>query len=162
GAPLQGAINFAVTNTIGALLLLFGIALVYGRTGALNLVQIGTALERGRPDGLLIVAFGLLLARFLVKAGAVPFHFWLTDAYAVAPIPVCVVLSGVMSDLGLHAVGRIYWPAFSGAFSANTNALRGVLVGAGVLTALLGSTMAFFQRDLKRLLAFVTIGHVGI
>jgi multicomponent Na+:H+ antiporter subunit D len=160
-APLQGAINFAVTNTVGALLLLFGIGLVYGRTGALNLAQIGRAVQ-GPPDGLLAVAFALLLAGFLVKAGAVPFHFWLSDAYAVAPIPVCVVLSGVMSDLGLHAIARIYWPAFSGVLAAHTGDLRAILVGAGVLTALVGGTMAFFQRDLKRLLAFVTIGHVGI
>jgi multicomponent Na+:H+ antiporter subunit D len=161
-APLQGAINFAVTNTVGALLVLFGIALVYGRTGALNLEQIGRALEGRGPSGLLVVAFALLLAGFLVKAGAVPFHFWLSDAYAVAPIPVCVVLSGVMSDLGLHAVGRIYWPAFSGVFAAEAGSIRGVLVGFGVLTALVGGAMAFFQRDLKRLLAFVTISHVGI
>jgi multicomponent Na+:H+ antiporter subunit D len=161
-APLQGAINFAVTNTIGALLILFGVALIYGRTGALNLAQIGRELTGHRPNGLLVVAFALLLAGFLVKAGAVPFHFWLSDAYAVAPIPVCVLLSGVMSDLGLHAVGRIYWPAFSGVFSAHAGSLRGILVGAGVLTALLGGVMAFFQRDLKRLLAFVTISHVGI
>jgi multicomponent Na+:H+ antiporter subunit D len=160
-APLQGAINFAVTNTVGALLVLFGIGLVYGRTGALNLAQIGQVLQE-KPDGLLLVAFALLLAGFLVKAGAVPFHFWLSDAYAVAPIPVCVVLSGVMSDLGLHAVARIYWPAFSGAFATHAGSLRAILVGAGVLTALVGGTMAFFQRDLKRLLAFVTIGHVGI
>jgi multicomponent Na+:H+ antiporter subunit D len=160
-APLQGSINFAVTNTVGALLLLFGIGLVYGRTGALNLAQIGRTLH-GPPDGLLAVAFALLLAGFLVKAGAVPFHFWLSDAYAVAPIPVCVVLSGVMSDLGLHAIARIYWPAFSGVFPADTGDLRAILVGAGVLTALVGGTMASFQRDLKRLLAFVTIGHVGI
>ena len=160
-APLQGAINFAVTNTVGALLLLFGIGLIYGRTGALNLAQIGRALD-GPPDGLLAVALALLFAGFLVKAGAVPFHLWLSDAYAVAPIPVCVVLSGVMSDLGLHAIARIYWPAFSGVFAAHTDDLRAILVGAGVLTALVGGTMAFFQRDLKRLLAFVTIGHVGI
>src|ERR671931_1642335 len=160
-APLQGAINFAVTNTVGALLLLFGIGLVYGRTGALNLAQIGRALQ-GPPDGLLLVAFTLLLAGFLVKAGTVPFHFWLSDAYAVAPIPVCVLLSGVMSDLGLHALARIYWPAFSGAFAAHAGSVRGLLVGAGVLTALVGGAMAFFQRDLKRLLAFVTIAHVGI
>ena len=161
-APLQGAINFAVTNTIGALLLLFGIGLLYGRTGALNLTQIGEALDGHGTDGLVLVAFALLLAGFLVKAGAVPFHFWLSDAYAVAPIPVCVLLSGVMSDLGLHALGRIYWPTFSGAFAAHTGSLRAILVGAGVLTALVGGTMAFFQRDLKRLLAFVTIAHVGI
>jgi multicomponent Na+:H+ antiporter subunit D len=161
-APLQGAINFAVTNTVGALLLLFGIGLLYGRTGALNLAQIGQELEARRPDGLVLVAFTLLLAGFLVKAGTVPFHFWLSDAYAVAPIPVCVLLSGVMSDLGLHALARIYWPAFSGAFAAHAGSVRGLLVGAGVLTALVGGAMAFFQRDLKRLLAFVTIAHVGI
>ena len=161
-APLQGAINFAVTNTVGALLVLFGIGLVYGRTGALNLEQVGRVLEGHGADGLLVVAFALLLAGFLVKAGAVPFHFWLSDAYAVAPIPVCVVLSGVMSDLGLHALARIYWPAFSGVFAANAGSIRGVLVGCGVLTALVGGAMAFFQRDLKRLLAFVTISHVGI
>src|ERR687887_1776857 len=160
-APLQGAINFAVTNTVGALLLLFGIGLIYGRTGALNLAQIGRALH-GPPDGLLAVAFALLLAGFLVKAGAVPFHFWLSDAYAVAPIPVCVVLSGVMSDLGLHAIARIYWPSFSGVFAADGAALRGIFVALGLLTAFVGGVMCFFQRDLKRLLAFLTISHVGI
>ncbi len=161
-APLQGSINFAVTNTIGALLILFGIGLLYGRTGALNLAQIGRTLGDGPPGGLVLVAFALLLAGFLIKAGAVPFHFWLSDAYAVAPIPVCVLLSGVMSDLGLHAIGRVYWPTFSGVFAAHAGSVRGIVVGVGVLTALVGGVMAFFQRDLKRLLAFVTISHVGV
>jgi multicomponent Na+:H+ antiporter subunit D len=104
----------------------------------------------------------LLIGGFLIKAGAVPFHFWLSDAYAVAPVPVCVLLSAVMSDLGLHAIGRIYWPAFSGVFSGDVEALRALFVGIGVLTTLVGGTMAFFQRDLKRLLAFVTISQVGV
>jgi multicomponent Na+:H+ antiporter subunit D len=67
-----------------------------------------------------------------------------------------------MSDLGLHAIGRIYWPAFSGVFSGDVDALRALFVGIGVLTMLVGGTMAFFQRDLKRLLAFVTISQVGV
>jgi multicomponent Na+:H+ antiporter subunit D len=161
-APLQGAITFAVTNAIASFFLVTGLALVYGRTGALNLVQIGRALEGHGSDGLVIVAFGLLLAGFLVKAGVVPFHFWLSDAYAVAPIPVCVLLSAAMSDLGIHAVARIYWPAFSGVFHADVPSLRALLVGAGVLTTLLAAAMTFFQRDLKRMLAFVTISHVGV
>src|SRR5207253_10634799 len=82
---LQGALNFAITNTIGAFLVLFGIALLYGRTGALNLAQIGEALARRPADGLMIGSFVLLTVGFLIKAGAVPFHFWLSDAYAVAP-----------------------------------------------------------------------------
>jgi multicomponent Na+:H+ antiporter subunit D len=161
-APLQGAIGFAVTNAIASFFLITGLALVYGRTGALNLAQIGRALEGNGSDGLVIVAFALLLAGFLIKAGIVPFHFWLSDAYAVAPIPVCVLLSAVMSDLGVHAAARIYWPAFSGVFHADVSSLRAVLVGAGILTTLLAAAMAFLQRDLKRMLAFVTISHVGV
>jgi multicomponent Na+:H+ antiporter subunit D len=161
-APLQGAITFAVTNAIASFFLITGLALVYGRTGALNLAQIGRALQGNGSDGLVIVAFALLLAGFLVKAGVVPFHFWLSDAYAVAPIPVCVLLSAVMGDLGIHAVARIYWPAFSGVFHADVTSLRAVLVTGGVLTTLLAAAMAFLQRDLKRMLAFVTISHVGV
>jgi multicomponent Na+:H+ antiporter subunit D len=161
-APLQGAITFAVTNSVASFFILTGIALVYGRTGALNLAQIGQALAGRGADGLVIVAFGLLLAGFLVKAGIVPFHFWLSDAYAVAPIPVCVLLSAVMSDLGLHAISRLYWAGFSGVFSADVDALRALLVGLGILTMLVGAAMAFLQRDLKRLLAFVTISQAGV
>ena len=161
-SALQGAINFAVVNSIGAFMLLTGIALLYGRTGALNLAQIGQVLSRGRADGLVVVAFTLVVVGFLTKAGAVPFHFWLSDAYAVAPAPVCILFAGVMSDLGLHATGRTYWEGFSGVLGADAGSVRGVLVGLGVGTALLGGAMAFVQAGLKRMLAFVVISHVGI
>ena len=86
-APLQGALSFAVTNSVGAMMILFGIALLYGRTGALNMAQVGEALAGQPADGLVIVAFALIVGGFLVKAAIVPFHFWLADAYAVAPTP---------------------------------------------------------------------------
>ena len=161
-APLQGALNFGIVNGFGAFFLLFGIGLLYGRTGALNLAQIGRSLAGGRADGLVLVGFLLVTAGFLVKAGVVPFHFWLADAYAVAPAPVCVLYSGVMSDLGLNAVAKVYWPVFSGPLAAHATALRAILVTLGVMSALLGGAMAFLQRDLKRMLAFVTIGQIGI
>src|SRR2546423_4418234 len=131
-APLQGALNFGIVNGFGAFFLLFGIGLLYGRTGALNLAQMGRSLAGGHTDGLVVVAFLLVTAGFLVKAGVAPFHFWLADAYAVAPAPVCVLYSGVMSDLGLHAVAKVYWPAFSGPLAAPTPALRAILVPPGV------------------------------
>src|SRR5919202_1071648 len=99
--PIEGSINFAVTNSIGSFLVLSGIALIYGRTGALNLAQIGETLGQSAPDRLVIVAFALLVAGFFVKAGVVPFHFWLADAYAVAPTPVCILFAGAMSEPGL-------------------------------------------------------------
>jgi multicomponent Na+:H+ antiporter subunit D len=158
--PIQGAFNFAVTNSIGAFLVLFGIGLLYGRTGALNLAQIGEALASRPPDGLVVVAFTALVGGFLVKAGAVPFHFWLSDAYSVAPATVGVLLSGVMSDLGLHAIERVYWSAFSGVLQPEH--VRPVLVGVAVLTTLVGAVMAFLQANLKRMLAYVTVSQIGL
>jgi multicomponent Na+:H+ antiporter subunit D len=161
-APLQGALGFAVTNTVGAMMILFGIALLYGRTGALNMAQVGAALATRPADGLVIVAFALIVGGFLVKAAIVPFHFWLADAYAVAPTPAVIVFTGVMSDLGIYAVARIYWTVFQGPLGPHADGIRVVLVGFAVLTALLGAVMCLFQANLKRLLAFATISQVGL
>lgn len=159
--PLQGALNFAVTNSIGAFLILTGIALLYGRTGALNMAQIGDVLAGQPADGLVVVAFTLMAVGFFVKAAVVPFHFWLADAYSVAPTPVCLLLSAAMSELGLYAFARVYWTVFSGTLGGE-EALEAILIGAGALTALVGAVMAFGQRHLKRMLAFATVSHVGL
>lgn len=158
---LQGALNFGVTNTLGAFLVLFGVGLLYGRTGALNLAQIGRALG-SQSDGLVLVAFALIACGFSVKAAIVPFHFWLADAHAVAPAPVCTLFSGVMVEAGLFAAGRVFHSVFQASLAEHAPALRALLVAAGVLSALVGATMAFAQRHLKRLLAFSTVGHVGL
>ena len=159
---INGSLNFAITNTIGGFLVLSGIALVYGRTGALNLAQIGETLSSSSPDGLIIVAFSLLVAGFFVKAAVVPFHFWLADAYAVAPTSVCILFAGVMSELGLYAVARIYWTAFSVTLGPHESGLQAILVGTGIFTALFGAVMCFLQHHLKRMLAFANVSFVGL
>ncbi|MDQ3925665.1 MAG: NADH-quinone oxidoreductase subunit D, partial [Actinomycetota bacterium] len=159
---INGSLNFAITNTIGGFLVLSGIALIYGRTGALNLAQIGETLASSSTDRLIIVAFTLLVAGFFVKAAVVPFHFWLADAYAVAPTSVCILFAGVMSELGLYAIARIYWTAFSGVLGPQEVELQAILVGTGIVTALIGAIMCFLQHHLKRLLAFANVSFVGL
>ena len=161
-APLQGAINFAVTNSLGGMTVLMGMGFLYARTGSLNLAQIGQALAGRHPDGLIVVAFALLTGGFLVKAAVVPFHFWLPDAYGSAPIPVCVLFAGVMSELGLFAVIRVWDTVFSGLAGGSGPRMRAVLLGLGILTAVVGAVMALAQVHLKRMLAFVTMSHLGI
>ncbi|HTW05528.1 MAG TPA: complex I subunit 5 family protein [Streptosporangiaceae bacterium] len=161
-APLQGAINFAVTNSLGGMTVLMGVGFLYARTGSLNLAQIGQELAGRRPDGLVVVAFALLAGGFLIKAAVVPFHFWLPDAYGSAPIPVCVLFAGVLSELGLFGLIRVWDTVFSGLAGGPTPRMRAVLLGLGIATALVGAVMALAQTQLKRMLAFVTMSHLGI
>ncbi len=159
--PLQGALNFAVVNSLGAYCTLLGIGLLYGRTGELGFAQIHQALAgHGPPDALVVVGAALVLTGFLVKAAAVPFHFWLADAHAVAPSPVCVLFSGVMVELGLYGVARTWSAALSAALPAER--LRPALLVGGVVTALVASVMCLAQTHLKRLLAFSTMAHMGL
>jgi multicomponent Na+:H+ antiporter subunit D len=158
---LQGALNFAITNSVGAYLTLAGIGLIYGRTGALNMAQIGADISRRGPDNLVVVAFVLVIAGLLVKSAVVPFHFWLADAHAVAPTPVCVLFSGVMVELGLYGIARVYWSMFGQALGHRT-AISGIFEVMGLLTAIVGALYCFRERHIKRLLAFSTISHSGL
>jgi multicomponent Na+:H+ antiporter subunit D len=160
--PLQGAINFAVTNSLAGMTVLMGIGFLYARTGSLNLAQIGQTLAGRHADGLVVVAFALLAGGFLVKAAVVPFHFWLPDAYGSAPTPVCVLFAGVVSELGLFALIRLWDTVFSGLAGEVGPRMRAVLLGFGIVTAVVGAVMALAQRHLKRMLAFVTMSHLGI
>ena len=159
--PVQGAFNFAITNTLAAYMILSGIALLYARTGILNLAQIGHELAGDKADRLVIVALTLIFIGLMVKAAIVPFHFWLADAHAAAPAPVCVLFSGAMVELGIYFIARVYWTVFDGSFHANPGPIKVLLVVVGVVTMLVGALMCFLQRHLKRLLAYSTISHAG-
>lgn len=157
---LLGGMNFGIINSLGAYISLMGVGLLYSKTGQLGLPQLGVALSRQRPSALVVAAFVMVMTGFLVKGAMAPFHFWLADAHAVAPSPVCVLFSGVMVPLGVYAAFRVYWVAFSHTIALGD--VRRTFMVFGLLTALLGAIMCLLQRNFKRLLAYSTIGHVGL
>ncbi|MDX3854530.1 complex I subunit 5 family protein [Streptomyces sp. AK02-01A] len=160
---VQGALTFGVVNSLGAYVTLTGIVLLYARTGELGMRAIGESLDaRGGPDALVLAAFVLVLTGLLVKAAAVPFHFWLPDAHAVAPTPVCMLLSGVMVELGVYGAWRVYWTVFGGPGGVPAADAERALVTLGVASSVVGAVMCWQQRHIKRLLAYSTVAHTGL
>jgi len=162
-ASLRAALSFAVTNSVGAFLVIIGIALLYARTGALNLAQIGRQLTAdGRADRLVIMATTCVVVGFLIKAAIAPFHLWLVDTASSAPVPLVMVLAGVLDTLGVFAVARVYWTVLAPSFAAHHAAVRAILVGAGALTAVGAALAAVRTEQPRRRLAFVMISHTGV
>src|SRR5256885_12975858 len=106
------------------------------------MAQIGRDVAHHGSDRLVVVAFVLIITGFLIKGAIVPFHFWLADAHAVAPTPVCVLFSGVMVELGLYGITRVYWSMF-GSSLGHRSVITGTFLALGVLTAVAGALFCF-------------------
>lgn len=157
---LRAALNLAITNSIGAVLVLFGITLLYARTGALNLAQIGVQLAPA--DRLVVLAAALVFAGFLIRAAVIPFHFWLIDTASSAPLPLAMILAGVLDTLGVYAVARVYWTVFAPSLAPEHAAVRTLLVALGAFSALAGGALSLVSDVPRRRLAFVMVSHTGI
>ncbi|HSB21934.1 MAG TPA: monovalent cation/H+ antiporter subunit A, partial [Burkholderiaceae bacterium] len=146
---------FTVTAT-GGLALLAGVLLLGHIVGSLELDAVLAAGDRVRQHALYPMALTLLLLGALTKSAQFPFHFWLPHAMA-APTPVSAYLhSATMVKAGVFLLARL-WPVLSG-----TDAWFWIVGGAGLATLLLGAYAAMFQNDLKALLAYSTISHLGL
>ena len=161
GSAIAGALNFTVTNSLGGFMMLAGIGLIYSRAGALDFSSLAQHVASTPNDPVIEAAFCMIVCGLLIKSAMVPFHFWLADAHAVAPSPVCVIFSGAMVSIGLFGVAKLMFAVFAG-YADVTNVVHSVIIGLAAAGALVGGLMALSQRHVKRMLAFSTISHSGI
>ncbi len=164
-AALEAAWKYLILCTVGITFALFGVLLTYyasvQRLGEEAGLSWTTLMQHaGQLDpGLMKLAFVFVMVGFGTKAGFVPLHTWLPDAHSQAPSPVSAVLSGVLLKCGLYGVIRFHLivaGTLSPEFSSN------LLLGFGLLSVVVAVPFILVQRDLKRLLAYHSVEHLGL
>ena len=154
----EGATKYILLGAFSSALLLYGISQVYGLLGTTRFDEISSALSSA--DALspgLILGIALIIAGLGFKVAAVPFHMWAPDAYEGAPIPITAHLAVGSKAAAFALVLRL----FAEAFMPIVEQWQILLIGLAVITMLLGNLVALAQRNLKRLLAYSSVGQVG-
>jgi NADH-quinone oxidoreductase subunit N len=159
GIAAESAIKYFVLGSMASGTLLYGMSIVYGVTGSLELAEIATAVRSAGIGGNIGLLFGIafLIVGVGFKFGAVPFHMWIPDVYEGSPTCVTVFI-GTASKLGAFALAMRLLPEALGSSHADWSQMLVVL---SVLSMTIGNVVAIAQTNIKRMLAYSTISHVG-
>ncbi|MBI4609699.1 MAG: NADH-quinone oxidoreductase subunit N [Candidatus Rokubacteria bacterium] len=153
----ESALKYFLLGAFATGFLLYGIALIYGATGTTNLEKIAAATARLGRDPLVMAGFGLLLVGFGFKIASVPFHMWAPDVYQGAPTSVTALIATGSKAAAFAALLRVL---LSGLPVAQPE-WAALLWVAAVLTMTVGNVVAIAQSNLKRMLAYSSVAHVG-
>ncbi|WP_042455694.1 NADH-quinone oxidoreductase subunit NuoN [Streptacidiphilus jiangxiensis] len=164
----EAAVKYFLLGAFSSAFFLFGLALVYGYAGSVQLGQIARVVEGQATvtpalanttgnDALLLIGLAMLGVGLLFKVGAVPFHMWTPDVYQGAPTPVTGFMAAATKVAAFGALLRLLYVAFPGIAWD----WRPVLWGVAILTMVAGAIIAVTQTDVKRLLAYSSVAHAG-
>jgi NADH-quinone oxidoreductase subunit N len=155
----EGGMKYMLLGAFSSALFLYGLSLIYGSAGSTFYADIAAAYGAGTEqfDLGLLAGLVLVLAGLGFKVAAVPFHMWTPDAYEGAPLPITAYLSATSKAAGFALLLRL----FSGAFMPVLDDWQWMVAALAALTMVLGNLVALQQRNIKRLLAYSSIGQVG-
>ncbi|EMR0602633.1 TPA: NADH-quinone oxidoreductase subunit NuoN [Stenotrophomonas maltophilia] len=157
GLASEAAMKYIVLGSLASGLLLYGMSLIYGATGSLHLDVIREAIPHSEERVLLITGAVFMIAGVAFKLGAAPFHMWLPDVYQGAPAPIALFISSAPK---LAAFGMAYRLLEMGVGPLSTE-LQLLIAGLAAVSLVIGNLMAIAQSNLKRMLAFSTVSHIG-
>ena len=154
----EAAMKYFVLGALASGMLLYGMSMIYGVTGSLNISEVGSALLNGVPDhAVLILGLVFIVAGIAFKFGAVPFHMWVPDVYQGSPTAITLLIGTVPKLAAFAFVMRLL---VQGLYVLAID-WQGMLIIMAVLSISLGNLAAIAQTNLKRMLAYSTISHVG-
>ena len=151
---IRAGVTYVVVSVISSVVFLIAIAMIYAATGTVNMADLAVKLGE-LPTDVQMVLHVLLLVGFGIKAAVFPLSFWLPDSYPTAPAPVTAVFAGLLTKVGVYAMIRTETLLFPG---EHVNAL---LLVVAALTMVVGILGALAQTDIKRILSFILVSHIG-
>ena len=153
----EAATKYFVLGAMSSGILLYGLSLIYGTTGTLDLTVLAKTLQAGHPSTATLVGMALLACGFLFKVAAVPFHVWTPDVYEGAPTPITAFMS-----VGPKAAAfAMFLRVFLGGLAPLDGQWRWLVGAAAALTMVWGNIAALTQDNVKRMLAYSSIAHAG-
>jgi NADH-quinone oxidoreductase subunit N len=158
GVAAESAMKYFVLGAISSGTLLYGFSIVYGVTGTLQLDELAVGVREVGPANLgLIFGLAFIIVGIAFKFGAVPFHMWVPDVYHGAPTPVTLFIGAAPKIASFVLAIRV----LAEGLDAMVASWQDMLIALAVLSMLLGNVVAIAQTNLKRMLAYSTISHVG-
>ena len=154
GPRVRAGVTYVVVSVVSSVIFLIAIAMIYGATGTVNMADVALKIGELDPD-LQQVLHLMLLVGFGIKAAVFPLSFWLPDSYPTAPAPVTAVFAGLLTKVGVYAIIRTETLLFPG---DRVNTLLLVVSGLTMIVGILG---ALVQFDIKRVLSFTLVSHIG-
>ena len=154
GERIRAGTTYVVVSLVSSLLFLVGLAAVYGATGTVNMAQAGLRLAELPLEVQRVIQL-LLLTVFGIKAAVFPLSAWLPDSYPTAPAPVTAVFAGLLTKVGVYAMIRTDTVLF------RDSSMRTPMMVIGILTMVFGILGAIAQGEIKRMLSFTLVSHIG-
>jgi proton-translocating NADH-quinone oxidoreductase chain N len=154
-AGVESAAKYLIQGAVGSAFNLIGIALLYGQFGTLNMADIAGNIHSVSPDQIFIPLI-LFIIGFGIEGAIFPLNAWLPDAHSSAPSTISAVLSGLAIETGIYAIARVVFTIFG------ASDIFMFLVLMGLLTLVAGELSAFSQDNIKRMLAYSSIGQMGL
>ncbi|HRK01718.1 MAG TPA: NADH-quinone oxidoreductase subunit N [Oligoflexia bacterium] len=160
----EAALKYFILGGLASAILLYGVALLYGATGSMNIQALAAAVQAGAASNLLFVlGAALVTGGLLFKVATVPFHMWMPDVYQGAPTTVTAFMTTGLKAAAFAAFVRFFMNLGYGADLSSTlySGLYKVLWVSAIATMLIGNIIALTQKNIKRMLAYSSIAHTG-
>lgn len=151
---IRAGVTYIIVSLVSSILFLASIAMIYGALGTVNIADIARKMD-SVPADVQVVIHVMLITAFGIKAAVFPLSFWLPDSYPTAPAPVTAVFAGLLTKVGVYAIIRTETVLFA---DSNVNVYLLVI---SLCTMLVGILGAVAQADIKRLLSFTLVSHIG-